>query len=213
MRLFPGIFSTLAAQALLVSVVPGGALILFLHQTSAFQVKARDRDRLEGFALAAGQAARAGRPLDQLVNELDPSRLGGRVSLVAPNGTLIAGPSLAPIVERPVQVDGHTVATARLVRVSEFNDADRRYLASQYIGIGVIVLALFAALLVAAYIFARRWSGPQLELYHLSRRVVHGDHEVDFEDSGPPETLATMRNLRRIASQFSRLETARRTWL
>jgi len=213
LRLFPGIFSTLAAQALLVSVVPGGALVLFLHQTSTFQAQARDLDRLEGFALAAGEAARAGRPLDQLVNALDPARLGGRVSLVAPDGTLIAGPGLAPIVERPVQVDGRTVATARLVRAAEFNDADRRYLASQYIGIGVIVLVLFTALLVAAYVFARRWSAPQLELYRLSRQVVHGDHEIDFEEGGPPETLATMRNLRRIASQFSRLETARRTWL
>ena len=113
MRLFPGIFTTLAAQALLVSVVPGGALVLFLHQTSAFQVEARDRDRLEGLALAAAQAARAGRPLDQLVNGLDPSRLGGRVSLVDAEGRLIAGPGLAPIMERPVEVDGRRIATAR----------------------------------------------------------------------------------------------------
>ncbi|HEX8302378.1 ATP-binding protein [Sphingomonas sp.] len=213
MRLFPGIFTTLAAQALLVSVVPGGALVLFLHQTSAFQVEARDRDRLEGFALAASQAARAGRPLDQIVRELDPSRLGGRVSLVTPQGNLIAGPGGAAIVERPVQVDGRTVAIARLVKRAEFTDADRRYLATQYIGIGVIVLALFTALLIAAYIFARRWTRPQLELYRMSRQVVHGDHEIDFDEEGPPETVATMRNLHRIASQFSRLETARRTWL
>lgn len=187
--------------------------MLFLHQTSAFQVEARDRDRLEGLALAAGQAARAGRPLDQLINELDPSRLGGRVSLVTTDGKLIAGPGLAPIVERPVQVDGRTIAVARLVKGAEFTDADRRYLATQYIGIGVIVLALFTALLIAAYIFARRWTRPQLELYRLSREVVHGNHEIDFEEMGPPETVATMRNLHRIASQFSRLETARRTWL
>ncbi|RYY22876.1 MAG: hypothetical protein EOP62_22075 [Sphingomonadales bacterium] len=213
MRLFPGIFTTLAAQALLISVVPGGALVLFLHQTSAFQVEARDRDRLEGFALAAGQAARAGRPLDQMVNELDPSRLGGRVALVNPAGQLIAGPSGAPVIEHPVQVDGRTIAVARLVSPSKLTDDDRRYLATQYIGIGAIVLAMFAALLIAAYVFARRWTKPQLELYRLSREVVHGDHEIDFEEFGPPETQATMRNLRRIANQFSRLETARRTWL
>ncbi|MES2988606.1 MAG: ATP-binding protein [Pseudomonadota bacterium] len=213
MRLFPGIFTTLAAQALLVSVVPGTALVLFLHQTSAFQVEARDRDRLDGFALAAAQAARAGRPLDQLVNELDPSRLGGRVSLVDAEGKLIAGPGTAPVIERAVQVDGRTIATARLVHRAELTDADKRYLATQYIGIGVIVLAMFTAMLIAAYIFARRWTKPQLELYRLSREVVHGDHEIYFEEQGPPETVATMRNLHRIASQFNRLETARRTWL
>lgn len=213
MRLFPGIFTTLAAQALLVSVVPGCALVLFLHQTSAFQVEARDRDRLEGFALAAAQAARAGRPLDELVNGLDPSWLGGRVSLVTPDGRLIAGPGSAPVIERPVQVDGRTVAVARLVNRAELTDADRRYLAIQYIGIGVIVLAMFTAMLIAAYVFARRWTKPQLELYRLSREVVHGDHEIHFEEEGPPETVATMRNLHRIASQFNRLETARRTWL
>ncbi|WP_066794989.1 ATP-binding protein [Sphingomonas soli] len=213
MRLFPGIFTTLAAQALLVSVVPGGALVLFLHQTSAFQVEARDRDRLEGFALAAAQAARAGRPLDQLVNELDPQRLGGRVALVNAEGQLIAGPGGAPIMERPVQVEGRTIATARLVSPAQLTDADRRYLAIQYGGIGLIVFALFTAMLVAAYVFARRWTKPQLELYRLSREVVHGDHEIEFEEEGPPETVATMRNLHRIASQFNRLETARRTWL
>ncbi|MBX3564586.1 MAG: hypothetical protein KF730_08425 [Sphingomonas sp.] len=213
MRLFPGIFTTLAAQALLVSVVPGGALVLFLHQTSAFQVEARDRDRLEGFALAAAQAARAGQPLDRLVNELDPTRLGGRVSLVNAQGQLIAGPGSAPVMERPVQVDGQTIATARLVKRAELTEADRHYLAIQYGGIGVIVLGLFTAMLLAAYVFARRWTKPQLELYRLSREVVHGDHEIDFEEDGPPETVATMRNLHRIASQFNRLETARRTWL
>lgn len=213
MRLFPGIFTTLAAQALLVSVVPGGALVLFLHQTSAFQVEARERDRLEGLALAAGQAARAGRPLDQLINELDPSRLGGRVSLVDPAGRLIAGPGTAPVMERPVQLDGKTIAIARLVKRAELTDADRRYLAVQYAGIGLVVFVLFVAMLIAAYVFARRWAKPQLELYRLSREVVHGDHEIDFEEEGPPETVATMRNLRRIASQFNRLETARRTWL
>ncbi|WP_163606938.1 hypothetical protein, partial [Klebsiella pneumoniae] len=49
--------------------------------------------------------------------------------------------------------------------------------------------------------------------YRMSRDVVNGDLDLYFDEEGPAEVVATMRNLRRIASQFSRLETARRTWL
>lgn len=213
MRLFPGIFSTLAAQALLAAVVPGGLLVFVLHQGNQAQLAQRDRERLAAFAQTAAEAARAGGPLAQLT-EL-PGPLSGRIELVSPDGQRIAGPAsgMPPRAERPVQVDGRTVALARIVREPELSDEDRRILATQYIGIAAIVLALFVALLVAAYIFARRWTKPQIELYRMSRDVVNGDLDLQFEEEGPAEVLATMRNLRRIASQFSRLETARRTWL
>lgn len=218
MRLFPGMFLPLAGQALLAAAVPGALLVWNMHMGQEVQLAQRDRDRLEAFTATAAEAARAGRPLEQLIPELDlrdPDRLGGRVQLVAPDGRPIAGPTSTepPRVERPVVVDGRTVAQARVVREPRLTDDDRRYLATQYIGIGVIVAGLFVLLLVTAYEFARRWSRPQLELYRMSREVVHGDHDFEVEEAGPHETVATMRNLRRIASQFSRLETARRTWL
>jgi two-component system sensor histidine kinase BaeS len=105
------------------------------------------------------------------------------------------------------------VATAKIVRAPELSDQDRRVLATQYIGVAAIVVVLFVLLLVMAYVFARRWSRPQLQLYGMSRDVVNGDLDLYFDEDGPAEIVATMRNLRRIASQFSRLETARRTWL
>lgn len=215
MRLFPGIFTTLAAQALIVSVVPGGLLVWVMHEGQSLQVASRDRDGLEAFAATAAEASRAGRPLDQLLNELDPERLGGRVSLVTPEGQLIAGPASgeSPRAEHPVKLDGRTIALARIVRAPQLSEDDRKLLAMQYLGLGAITLGLFSILLLCAYIFARRWTKPQLELYRLSREVVHGDHEIHFEEEGPPETVATMRNLSRIASHFSRLENARRTWL
>jgi two-component system sensor histidine kinase BaeS len=211
-------FLPLAGQALLAAAVPGGLLVWNMHMGQQLQLAQRDRERLEGFTTYASEAARAGKPLEQLIPELDqrdPDRLGGRVQLVRPNGTPIAGPgtSEAPLAERSIIVDGQTVAKARIVRAPDLTDDDRRYLATQYLGIGAIVLGLFVLLLVTAYEFARRWSKPQLELYRLSREVVHGDHDIDFDEDGPAETVATLRNLRRIASQFSRLETARRTWL
>lgn len=213
MRLFPGIFSSLAAQALLAAVVPGGLMVFVMHEGQQAQLAQRDDERLDAFVQTAAEAARAGRPLDQVTHL--PGPLAGRVLLVDPQGQAIAGPttSLTPRAERPVVVDGRTVATARLVRPPELSDQDRRTLATQYIGIAAIVLVLFVLLLVMAYVFARRWSRPQLQLYRMSRDVVNGDLDLYFDEEGPAEVVATMRNLRRIASQFSRLETARRTWL
>jgi len=217
-RLFPGMFLPLAGQALLAAAVPGGLLVWNMHIGQQLQLAQRDQERLDAFAAAASVDAAAGKPLDRLIPELDlrdPQRLGGRVQLVRPDGSPIGGPvtNEAPRAERPVKMNGQTVALARIVREPTLNDDDRRYLASQYLGIGVIIAALFVLLLVMAYAFARRWSKPQVELYRLSREVVHGDHEIHFEEEGPAEVVATMRNLRRVASQFSRLETARRTWL
>ncbi len=218
MRLFPGMFLPLASQALLAASLAGGLLVWNMHEGQRFQIETRDHQRIEDFAATASEAARAGRPLEQLIPELDsrdPDGLGGRVQLAKPDGSPIAGPAATdrPLAEAPVKVDGHTLALARVVREPRLSDQDRRYLATQYLGIGAIIVALFVLLLVTAYEFARRWSKPQLELYRLSREVVHGDHDIEIDENGPKEVVSTARNLRRIASQFSRLETARRTWL
>jgi len=211
--LFRGIFTSLAVQALLAAVVPGGLIAFVMHESHQAEMVQRDRERLAAFAQVAAEVARAGRPLDQATQYAGP--LAGRVLIVDPQGHSIAGPttSVTPLAERQIQVDGRTVATAKIVRPPELDDQDRRVFATQYIGVAAIVLMLFVLLLVMAYVFARRWSGPQLQLHRMSRDVVNGDLDLYFEEEGPTEVVATMRNLRRIASQFSRLETARRTWL
>ncbi|MBO9713772.1 ATP-binding protein [Sphingomonas sp.] len=211
-------FLPLAGQALLAAVVPGGLLVWNMHMGQELQLAQRDRERLHDFATLAGEAASHGRPFDQIVAELDQrdsGRLAGRIQIVRPDGTPLAGPatSSAPRAEEAITVAGQPIATARIVRDPVLTDDDRRFLATQYLGIGAVVLGLFVLLLIAAYEFARRWSKPQVELYRMTRDVVQGEHEIDFEERGPSEIVATMRNLRRIASQFSRLETARRTWL
>ena len=213
MRLFPGIFSTLAAQALLAAIVPGGLMVFVMHEGQQAQLAQREGERLDAYVQTVTEAARAGRPLDQVAQQGGP--LAGRVLLVDAQGQAIFGPTsgVAPRAERPVVVDGRTVATAKIVREPELSDQDRRVLATQYIGVAAIVVVLFVLLLVMAYVFARRWSRPQLQLYRMSRDVVNGDLDLYFDEDGPAEIVATMRNLRRIASQFSRLETARRTWL
>ncbi len=81
------------------------------------------------------------------------------------------------------------------------------------IAIAAIAACLFLAMLFIAYLLAKRWTRPQLELHRLSRAAAEGDDELTFEEIGPPETVATMRNLQFAASRFNRLENARRTWL
>ena len=213
MRLFQGIFYTLAAQALLATLVPGILVAFVMYESQQSQLAQRDSELLSAFVQTATEAARAGRPLDAVAHL--PGPLAGRVSLVDPQGRPIAGPTMGGVAraERAVVVDGHTVATARIVRPPEATDEDLRLRTDRYLALAGIMTLLFLLLLVAAYFLARRWAQPQLQLYRMSRDVVHGDLDIDFEEKGPPETLATMRNLRRVASQFSRLETARRTWL
>ncbi|HWU93978.1 MAG TPA: hypothetical protein VN029_00185, partial [Sphingomonas sp.] len=63
MRLFRGIFSALAAQALLAAVVPGGLMVFVMHESQQAELVQRDRERLDAFVQTAAEAARAGRPL------------------------------------------------------------------------------------------------------------------------------------------------------
>jgi two-component system sensor histidine kinase BaeS len=215
-RLFPGLFLTLAAQALLVAAVPGGLLVWNMHYGFETDLARRDRDRLEALTWTLGEVAQSGRSLGDALAEndrRDPQRLGGRVALIQPDGRPIAGPAGTARLERPVIVDGRTVALARIVQPPRLNAEDRQFLFNQYLGIGVIISGLFVLLLLAAFEIARRWSKPQLALYRISRAVVQGDLETEFDEIGPVETAATIRNIGRLARQFTRIEGARRTWL
>ncbi|WP_109806556.1 ATP-binding protein [Sphingosinithalassobacter portus] len=218
MRLFSAIFSALAAQALLVTVVAGGLLVWNMHSGYSAQLAAQDRERLSAFAQRATEVAITGRPLDRFIadfNMTGDNRLAGRVQLASPEGQAVTGPGMAgePIAQEAVEINGRTIGILRVTRPAQLNDADREFLGMQYIGIGAILFGMLAILLLAAYLFARRWSRPQVALYRMSHDIVQGDHDVYFEEQGYAETAATMRNLHRVAQQFSRLETARRTWL
>jgi two-component system sensor histidine kinase BaeS len=216
-RLFRGIFTILAAQALLVIAVPGGLLLWNVAHSSNRLLQNRDTEHLATFAALVAEASANGKPYDRLLTELngrEPAILGGRVAIVDPAGKLLAGPSAGPsYASAPVVRDGRTIANVRLVRPPEFSDADRIQLRDHYIGIGVVLFATFAALLAAAYWLAGKWTRPQRELLRVSQEVVDGASDVDFPETGPRETVGTMRNLRRIANRFERIETARRTWL
>lgn len=155
-RLYRGLFTALAAQAVLVTVLPAG--LLMLNAQYGF-VSTRDARMAE------------------IARTVSPSSSGALPS-------------------------------------TDFMPAEQHFLLGQYIGIGAIMGIALILLLGAAHLIARRFTRSQLALYRMSRDIVEGDYDPHVDDDqAPAETAATMRNFARIAQQFDRLETARRTWL
>ena len=217
MSLYSSIVRALTIQAALAALLVGVLLGGLSYAGQSMLSNARAGEQLDAFSAALAEAAGAGRPVDRALGDLDArgGRLAGRVSLVTPEGKPLAGPRAdgSTIAERPVQVGGRTVALARLIRWPESTAVERWWLLLQIGGIAIIMACVFGALFTNGRRLATRWSQPVDQLHRMSRSVVQGEHDLVFEEEGTPEILGTMRNLRRIASQFSRLETARRTWL
>ncbi|WP_197424250.1 hypothetical protein, partial [Sphingomonas sp. CCH9-E2] len=143
MRLFRGMFTALAAQALLIVAVGGGLLLWNVYTTSERAMRNRDAAQLDGFAALAAEAAAAGKPYDRIIAELDqrdPHVLGGRVAIIGAGDRLLGGPAAGPaLLERPIVVGGRTAAYARIVRAPQLADRDRILLRDHYIGIGAIL--------------------------------------------------------------------------
>lgn len=87
------------------------------------------------------------------------------------------------------------------------------FLREQLIVIGGVLGAMLLLMLIFGSMIANRIGRPQKNLLDASNAVAEGNFAAEFEEIGPQETVVTMRNLRRIARSFDRLETARRTWL
>lgn len=228
MRLFRGLFLLLAGQALLVAVLPGAGLVYNLQRGRAAVTRADDQQALAAFTAVLAADLRRGVSLDQVLQTADRDLaeasvagdptppLKDRVALYTPAGKRIAG--AAPDddgtrAERPLLVGGRPVAIVRVVRPGILSAADHDAVRDQLIGILIAMLAILLILLTTGYLIAERWTTPQLALFRASRALAQGDFEADLSEVGAAETRATMRNLGRIARQFERLESARRTWL
>ena len=228
MRLFWGLFLLLAGQALLIAVLPGSLLVLSLERGHEAYLEAQDRQSLAAFTALVSTEMRGGTPIGgalQATQQVfadnsqsgDPAPpLRGRVALYTPGGARLSGAEpdgLGVRLERPVVIDGRTVAVARIVRPRARTAASFAFVRDQLVGIVVAMTAILLLLLVSGYFIAARWSRPQMALFRASRAIAQGDFDADLTETGPAETRATMRNLGRVARQFDRLESARRTWL
>lgn len=172
------------------------------------------------------------RPGDRRLPGMPPPHPSGgpdgfpqRIQVVAPNGTLLLGepnippPNAAPLVERPVRVNGEVVALARMrpapmVRTG----AEARFLRDQYAliaagGLGLIVLAVLTATWLA-----RRWTRPLAAVQEATQRLAQGELTVRLPDSADlagrsDEIGDVMRNVNRMAEGLQQLEGVRRRWL
>ena len=228
MRLFGGLYARLTAQALLAAALPAALLVWNLGRGHDSYVAAQDHHALAGLATlvatemrtgAAPQLALAAAQRDFRDGKIDgdpTAPLIDRVALYTPTGALIGGatPDTSHARdERPVKLEGATVALLRIVRAPTADGAGYSFMRDQVVGIVAAMAAILLILLVAGYNIAAAWTRPQRALYRASRAIAQGDYDADVSEEGPAETRATMRNLGRIARSFDRLETARRTWL
>lgn len=228
MRLFSGLFVLLAGEALLVAAVPGSALVFSLARGHEAYLDAQDGQSLAALGALVATELHRGTPIADALRSVErtfaeqsaagdaPPPLKDRVALYAPAGARIAGamPDGEGIrLARPIVLDGRTVAVARIVRPRGVTLAGYAFVRDQLVGILAAMAATLLLLLTFGYAIAARWTRPQMALFRASRAIAQGDFDADLTEAGPAETRATMRNLGRIARQFDRLESARRTWL
>jgi two-component system sensor histidine kinase BaeS len=228
LQLFGGLYARLTAQALLAAALPGALLVWNLGRGHDSYVAEQDHHALAGLSTLVATEMRTGTPLSGALTAAqhdfhdgqtsgDPvAPLIDRVALYTPAGARIEGatPDTGRVHdERPVKLNGATVALLRIVRAPTTDGAGYSFMRDQIVGIVAAMAAILLILLVAGYNLAAAWTRPQRALYRASRAIAQGDYDADVSEEGPAETRATMRNLGRIARSFDRLETARRTWL
>jgi two-component system sensor histidine kinase BaeS len=140
-----------------------------------------------------------------------------RLSVVDATGRPLAGRPLAPSdisTERPLVVDGRTVARVQLARAPFASaDVDAAFLARQYLGIVLAALTL-ALLAVSGAVWAgRRWLRPVRAVQHAARQVAEGAFDVRLVPHGNDELADLSRDINAMAESLQQLEASRRRWL
>jgi two-component system sensor histidine kinase BaeS len=147
----------------------------------------------------------------------DPQRPPERLSLVDPAGLPLAGRPVAQqdvSAERPIVVEGRTVAYARLARVPFATaDVDAAFLARQYRGIVLTALLLTLLAVAGAVWIGRRWLRPVRDVQHAARRVAQGAFDVRLAPRGHDELADLAHDINAMAASLQQLEASRRRWM
>lgn len=148
----------------------------------------------------------------------DPEALGARGGVFDLGGELLWGRPLPagaqPLIERPVRVDGRTVAMVRFVQLEPVPDqVDGRFLVAQYTGILVVAAALLLLALAGAWWVASRWVRPMLQVQEATGRIARGDFGFRLRATRSDEIGDVMRNINAMAEALAQLEGARRRWM
>lgn len=142
--------------------------------------------------------------------------LGDRIVITDAQGRWLAGreqPSHVARVSRAVKVQGEPVALIELVAEPTPEGLDARFLQRQTRGLVVVVVATLLVSLLLAWWVGGRWSRPLRALQHATRNIATGRRGIRLEPSGAREIAQLMDDVNAMASELTRLETARRLWL
>jgi two-component system sensor histidine kinase BaeS len=141
-----------------------------------------------------------------------------RVALYAPNGQPLLG-KLLPVdagahLERPIYVQGKTVATVRMLKLKPVpDDVEARFLTSQYQSILVVSGGLLLAALLIARWVAGHWVRPLIEIQAATEHIAQGAFDTRLNTHRADEIGDAMRNVNRMAEGLQQLETSRRRWI
>ena len=141
-----------------------------------------------------------------------------RVAIVGLHGELLLGSEWratpGPVIERPVLVKGHVVATVRMVKLKPVpSDVETHFLTAQYQSMLVVAAAL---LLVAAWV--ARWAAgqvvrPLLQIQTATEQIAQGKLDTRLQTQRSDELGDTMRNINRMTEGLQQLEASRRQWI
>ena len=144
------------------------------------------------------------------------------LALYTPEGQLLWGRPMPPggkrrALEQAIELDGRTVAVARLMPRPEAPEAtDAAFLRDQFlalagVGAGVMLLATLAAVLLA-----RRWARPLAAAQAATHRLAQGDftHRLPPSSGRWHDELDDLgMDLNRLAEALQNLEASRRRWV
>ena len=148
----------------------------------------------------------------------DAPDAGPRGGVFELSGELIWGQPLrsddGQIIERPVRLNGETVAMVRVPKsIPVPDDIDARFLMSQYGGIAGVALALLVLAVAGAWWIASRWVRPLLAVQVATGRIACGEFNFRLDGSRSDEIGDVMRNINEMAQGLAELEGARRRWI
>ena len=145
-----------------------------------------------------------------------PEWFAARIALFSVDGEQIAGFPFTKThgsLERPILVDGKTVALARLSGRRISADVEQRFLRRQSNAILMTGISLIVIAGLLAWVVAQSWVRPLLAMRAGTTKIANGKLDARLSVAGPREIAATIVNINNMAANLEKLETDRRDWL
>jgi len=139
-----------------------------------------------------------------------------RLVLTQPDGVPLNErrmPPGVPFIERPIVVNGITVALARLVAGPPTPGVDGAFLARQYRGILFSAVGLVLVVVLGVVWLGRRWLRPLEDVQAATRRIAQGAFDVRLVPRGNDELADLAEHINAMAGALQALEASRRRWI